>query len=154
MICCWGVVGVTRGTVLATSLTKAPGTARSVGWVAKLSRPVVVPVAGVMTGPVGLRTEMSWRTLGAPGKAMRGWMMGKLAWVATRGAHPWGCWVSRREPDWYPAVRESPRKTVVVKLPAFLAWAAVRAAWGFELGPLEQATSARARRDALRRSIE
>lgn len=77
--------------------------------------------------------------------------MGKAAWVATRLAHPWTCWVSSREPDWYPAVRESPRKMVVVKLPAFLAWAAWRAASGLEL-PLEQLASERVRRLVARRA--
>ena len=57
-----------------TSFNKAPGTARSVTCVAKLSRPVVVPQTdgvpdggqtGVMTG--GGPTETSCRTLGAPG---------------------------------------------------------------------------------------
>ena len=46
------------------------------------------------------------------------------AWAATTGAQPWICVVSSREPLWKPAVRESPRKMVLEKLPAFLAcWA-------------------------------
>src|SRR5260370_36446272 len=70
--------------------------------------------------------------------------MAKLACFATSGAQPFTCCVSRSEPLWYPAVSESPRKTVFEKLPAFFACAAWMGASGFEL-PLEQPASERLR---------
>ncbi len=44
--------------------------------------------------------ETSRRTFGAPGGAISGRVMLKLACVATRGAQPWICCVSSSEPLW------------------------------------------------------
>jgi hypothetical protein len=67
--------------------------------------------------------------------------MGKLAWVATSGAQPWTSSASSSAPLWYPAVSESPRKTVVVKFPALLACAVVVEVELEELPPEEQLAS-------------
>jgi hypothetical protein len=72
------------------------------------------------------------------------------AWAARTGAQPWTWVVSRREPLWKPAVRESPRKMVLEKLPAFFACWAWSEASCFEalLLPLSLLQAARGRRSA------
>src|SRR5437667_11890350 len=67
----------------------------------------------------------------------------KLACFATNGAQPCTCWVSSSEPLWYPAVSESPRKTVLEKLPAFFACASWSGVGGLELSVLAQPASER-----------
>src|ERR1700761_4726558 len=79
-------------------------------------------------------------------------MMLTPAWAARTGAQPWTCVVSRREPLWKPAVRESPRKTVLEKLPAFFACWALRSASCWEaLLPLSLLQAVRGRRRAAAR---
>ncbi len=99
------------------SFNCAPGTARSVACTVGLSRPVVVPLADVITGGGPKLTSCS--TAGAPGGAINGCEIANPACVATSGAQPCTCAVSRSDPLWNPAVSESPRNTVVVKFPAF-----------------------------------
>ena len=73
------------------------------GEIGRLGCGIVAPcseyrVLVLMTG--GGPRESSWRTLGAPGGAISGSTMLNFACAATRGAHPWTCWVSSREPLW------------------------------------------------------